>query len=150
MRIGPRRDFEGLARAQLTALAEAWLSITAFRDDLAAAAYDPGPLLFLTRKLLGALGRLWRPRNAQDVVPRDNLLEEGVSELADRALPLYRQTALRHRRAGGIASSIRTPAWSCGPPSVSRNSRRTGSASRHQPAAKRSLTERRRRVIWEV
>jgi hypothetical protein len=122
MRIGPGRDFEGLARAQLTALAEAWLSITAFRDDLAAAAYDPGPLLFLTRKLLGALGRLWRPRNAQDVVPRDNLLEEGVSELADRALPTYRHTALRHRRAGGIASSIRTPAWSCGPPSVSRNS----------------------------
>jgi hypothetical protein len=93
MRIGPRRDFEGLARAQLTALAEAWLSVTAFRHDLAAAAYGPGPLHFLTRKPLGASGRLWRPRNAQDVVPRDNLLEEGVSELADRALPPYRQPA---------------------------------------------------------
>jgi hypothetical protein len=150
MHIGPRRDFEGMAQAQLTALAEAWLSITAFRDDLAAAAYGPGPLLFLTGKPLGALGRLWRPRNAQDVVPRDNLLEDGVSELADRALPPYRQAALRHRRAGGIASTIRTPEWSCGPPSVSRNSCRTGSASRHQPAARRSLTERHRRVIWEV
>src|SRR5436309_8519633 len=89
------------AQALLTALAKAWPSMPAFRTDLAAAAYGPGPLLFLTEKPPEGLGLLWRSRDAQDVVSGDNSLERGVSELADRALPPNCQAAPQHRRADG-------------------------------------------------